>query len=194
MSSCKDGETIDLIEIDTPTPEYLPMSVLNLEDLSAFNNAESNCIIVSEVLSDFNKEGDLVTKEGKGILVNHGQSEDQPTTSLKENTIYTNMEHGDILIEFDVLIPKGSISNLLFMSRYGLQVTDNNKSTSSDLVCGGILKPKTGEADDLVALPIVNAARAPGLWQNLKVQFRAPKFNQSGEKEGSECKVRVCLS
>src|SRR5699024_789537 len=30
--------------------------------------------------------------------------------------------------------------------------------------------------------PRMNAARAPGLWQHLKVLFKAPKFSTSGEK------------
>ncbi len=53
--------------------------------------------------------------------------------------------------------------------------------TSSD--CGGIYQrwtPNRGRSEGTA--PNMNVARAPGLWQQLRIKFRAPRFNDKGEK------------
>ena len=88
-----------------------------------------------------------------------------------------------MLMELDFMIPKESASSLLFMNRYGLQITDNNIAHSSGSVCGSILPSQNNSGENNTILPMVNNAKAPGLWQNFKVLFRAPRFDQEGHKE-----------
>ena len=75
LTSCSKSEAIDIEKIVAPTPEYLPMSKLDLMDLSSFKKTDERWSVVGEVISDFNKDWDLVTKLGEGILVNHTAAE-----------------------------------------------------------------------------------------------------------------------
>jgi hypothetical protein len=42
--------------------------------------------------------------------------------------------------------------------------------------------------------PRINVSRAPGLWQNIRIQFQAPKFDASGKKIANARVVRIVLN
>ncbi len=162
-------------------PKSLPMKSVDLNDMSSFKVAGTNWEIKGGVYSDLNQEKSLEAKNGKGILVN------QPTESDKAN-IMTTWEHGDIDFEVDFMIPKGSNSGIYLQGRYELQILDSwgkEKITSAD--CGGIYQrwddtQPEGQKGFEGTVPIVNASKAPGLWQNFKVEFQAPRFDEQGNK------------
>ena len=159
----------------------LPFQKMALSDLADFETGPTNWKITGGINSDRSKEEFIETTEGTGILVN---------TYAKDNSenLFSTFEHGDIEIEFDVMLPKGSNSGIYFQSRYELQLFDSwgeLEPKHGDM--GGIYErwDKTNDEGSLGFdghAPKVNASKAPGLWQHLKVVFHAPKFDESGSK------------
>src|SRR6478735_372635 len=115
---------------------------------------------------------------GKGILFNMNDE-------TKKDNLVTAFEHGDIELELEVMIPKGSNSGIYLQGRYEVQLLDSWGVTDakySDI--GGIYRNWESEKGKIYMgkAPLSNPAKAPGLWQKFKISFRAPKFNATGEK------------
>src|SRR5690606_32467190 len=114
--------------------------------------------------------------------------------------LHTAWEHGDIDLEMEVMMPRASNSGIYFQGRYELQLLDSWKKenpTYGDM--GGIYQRwdearGPGRQGYEGFAPRVNAARAPGLWQELRVQFRAPRFDSAGRKVENARFVRVELN
>jgi hypothetical protein len=108
-------------------------------------------------------------KRVPGELVNFSASVD----------IYTEQKFGDCVIELEFMIPKGSNSGVYLMGEYEVQILDSygkEKVGPGDM--GGIYN---------TAAPKVNAAKKPGEWQKLVIDFQAPRFE--GEKKTDNAKV-----
>lgn len=161
--------------------ETLRMQQLTLENLEAFQPVAENWSIAGGVETNRQVEHDLNGLEGSGVLVN------KPTKENNEH-LFTSWSHGDLELGLDFLMPKGSNSGIYLMGRYEVQLFDSwgvENPQFSDV--GGIYqrwdesRPE-GEKGFEGHAPRMNAARAPGLWQYYKILFKAPEFNQSGEK------------
>ena len=179
---------------------------LTLEDLSAFKPQSGNWQIVGDVTMNPNidihppqiqapvetgkkskKSKEVAVPEhpkavtftaGKGILLNMNDE-------TKKDNLVTAFEHGDIELELEVMIPKGSNSGIYLQGRYEVQLLDSwgvKDSKYSDI--GGIYRNWENEKGKIYMgkAPLSNPAKAPGLWQKFKISFRAPKFNAAGEK------------
>lgn len=191
------------------------LQTLELDDLSAFKDQAGNWSIVGKVLmnpkvdiheppppppmvDDNNKKRKRKRKRrnqeipppppprpkavtfeaGTGILLNRNND------SIKDHLL-TNWEHGDLLLELDVMIPKGSNSGIYLQGRYEVQLLDSwgvADPSYSDI--GGIYRNWESEKGQIYMgkAPITNAAKAPGLWQHLAIAFRAPRFDSQGNK------------
>lgn len=172
---------------DTPKPKAensmtaLAFADIGLGDMKGFKKAMDNWKIVGKVYADTNEDEMLSSEEGTGILVN------LPNEEQRDN-LYTAFEHGDLELEIDVMMPKGSNSGLYFQSRYEVQLFDSwgvEDPKHGDM--GGIYqrwdntKEEGNEGFEGFA-PKMNAAKSPGLWQHLKIIFHAPKFDAAGNK------------
>lgn len=164
-----------------------------LNDLSAFKSPSANWSIAGSVEADFVKHNAITKKEGTGILVSIPGKE-------KNEDIFTTMEHGDIDLSVDFMMPKESNSGIYLQGRYEIQLLDSwGKSalTSGDL--GAIYerwddaRPAGQQGYDGVA-PRINVSRAPGLWQNIRIAFQAPKFDASGKKIANARIIRIILN
>ena len=179
--SCKESpEKPDRALKKKPLP-FLPFKVVDLDGLDAFRPVTENWKTVGNAFIDLSQDKALSTKAGSGVLAN------LPEKGKAEN-IFTGFEHGDIEIELDVMMPKNSNSGLYFQGRYEVQLLDSwgvEKPGHEDM--GGIYqrwddsRGKGQEGFEGIA-PTRNAAKAPGLWQHLKIVFHAPTFNASGQK------------
>jgi hypothetical protein len=179
------------------------MKSLALDDLSAFKPNAGNWRIVGDVSMNRNidihpaeQKEDVSSKkkkskeqktsspqavtfsEGKGILLNLNDA------SKKDNLV-TNWEHGDIDIEFDVMLPKGSNSGIYLQGRYEVQLFDSwgvKNPTFADI--GGIYRNWENTPNKIYSgkAPLSNPSKAPGLWQKMRISFRAPKFDAAGNK------------
>ncbi len=110
----------------------------------------------------------LDVKPGEGALVNvvagHNQSHD----------IYSTAKYGDMRLELEVMVPKGSNSGIYVMGEYEVQVFDSHGKKD--------MTPGDMGAIYSAAVPKVNASKAPGEWQKYIITFRAPKFDDKGNK------------
>jgi hypothetical protein len=117
-------------------------------------------------------------QKGAGILLNLN-------SETQKDNLVTSFEHGDIELELDVMIPKGSNSGIYLQGRYEVQLLDSwGVKTPSFSDIGGIYRnwENTPGKIFMGKAPISNAAKAPGLWQTFKISFRAPTFDANGKK------------
>ncbi len=122
----------------------------------------------------------LEVKPGGNALVNvvsgHGQSHD----------IVSKEVYGDIRLEVEVMVPKGSNSGIYLMGEYEVQVFDSyGVEKMRDMDMGALYS---------AAPPKVNASKAPGEWQKYVIEFRAPKFDDKGKKTANATFVKVELN
>ncbi|MCC6835564.1 MAG: DUF1080 domain-containing protein [Cytophagales bacterium] len=178
---------------------------LNLNDLSAFKPQAGNWQIVDDVVINPNldihenarpelkpvKKGKknqyvaaietpkaVTYSSGTGILLNLNDD-------VKKDNLVTLLEHGDIDLEFEVMLPKGSNSGIYLQGRYEVQLLDSwgvQVPKFSDI--GGIYRNWETEQGKIYMgkAPLSNPAKAPGLWQKFKISFRAPRFDTAGKK------------
>jgi len=127
---------------------------------------------------------------GKGILLNMN------TDSLRSNLLSV-WEHGDLEIEIEVMVPKGSNSGIYFQGRYEIQILDSyGKEHPKFGDMGGIYRKWGGNPDEVYMgkPPFVNAAKAPGLWQTFRIGFQAPRFDENGQKVANAKFIYVDLN
>jgi len=132
----------------------------------------------------------LYPEAGTGILLNDNNDE-------QRDNLFTTWEHADMELEAEVMVPKNSNSGLYFQGRYEIQVRDSwGKKTVKFGDMGGIYRSwiYQNEKDWMGKPPFVNAAKAPGLWQHVKVGFEAPKFDAAGNKISNARFVYVDLN
>jgi hypothetical protein len=162
----------------------IPFQKWVLEDMSTFRKQAGNWRIVGDVQMDRNvdvpKNGNtsIQSNVGTGILLNLNDE-------TKKDALLSQWEHGDMDLELEFMLPKGSNSGIYFQGRYELQLYDSwgiKQPKFSDL--GGIYRNWEREKGQIYMgkAPLANAAKAPGLWQKMFIAFRAPRFDASGQK------------
>lgn len=118
-----------------------------------------------------------------GALVNDAQP--KPTKETRGVDLFTERKFGDCTIELEFMVPQGSNSGVYVMGEYEIQIKDSygdENLTYQGL--GAIYK---------VATARVNAARKPGQWQSMRIEFIAPRFQ--GEKKVANARlVKVVLN
>ena len=156
----------------------LPSEVLPLKIRESFNPVSGNWQIAGEVMMNRKKEQMLKINSGEGILVNI------PGRDAAENLISV-FEHGDIELDLEYMVPVGSGSGIYLQGRYELQLKDSwGKKSLQSSDAGGISAAwDEGAKKSFGGRPArVNVSRAPGLWQHLKIIFKAPRFDEKGNK------------
>ena len=172
----------------TPSPEdqsfsqdTLPFEVIELSGTKAFKDAGENWHIAGDVYAPRDGQGQIEQHEGEGVLVN------LPTEEHKDN-LFTSFEHGDIEVELDFMMPKGSNSGIYLQGRYEVQLFDSWGVAGPKHSDGGGIYQRwdesrpEGEKGYEGHAPSINVAKAPGLWQHLAIRFKAPDFDENGKK------------
>lgn len=140
----------------------LPFTMINLQSLDDFKDHQ-HWMLAGDVVTNIDGEA-VKIKEGKGIIVNDKGS---------EATLMTAFTHNDLDLKADFLLTKGAVATVQFKGKYKIALTDSWKS-GTDGACGTLYIKS-----DSMAAPLINACKAPGLWQHLFVKFKAP--DQSGK-------------
>jgi hypothetical protein len=126
----------------------------------------TDTIVLSEAPAG--EKGELVNVLGKGV------------------DIYTQAKFGDAVIEVEVLVPRGSNSGIYVMGEYEVQILDSfgkEKLGPSDI--GALYR---------AAAPQVNSIKKPGEWNKFVIDYRAPRFDDSGKKTTNARFVKVTLN
>jgi Domain of Unknown Function (DUF1080)/PA14 domain len=172
------------------------LSPISLNDLSGFRPATQNWQVVGQVAGSYT-DTNLKTSPGTGILANLYT----PAFQYKpESNLFSQLEHGDLYLELDFMMPQGSNSGIYFQSRYEVQLYDSWNATRLEVKdCGSIYerwddaRPE-GQRGFGGRPARTNAALAPGLWQHLEVEFQAPRFDAAGRKVANARFVKVVLN
>ncbi len=170
--------------------ETLPSSKLLLNDLSGFKPTSANWKIVGNIYASLHSNEPIKGSFGKGILANFSDK-------INRGHLFTRFEHGDIDIEMEIMMPKGSNSGIYLQGRYEVQLLDSwGKKDLKYSDMGGIYQ-RTDPSNDKGYeghAPLINACKAPGLWQKLKIMFRAPDFDKNGKKIADARFLKVYLN
>lgn len=159
-------------------------------DLTAFQNPSRSWSVVGDVITNPDKSDDFKKATGTGILL--------AETSKTEAYLSTNVSYGDIEMEFDFLLNKGTTAAVLLQGRYRLNLSDSwAETTPSFTSMGGISQQNVqGSAAFSGATPLVHVAKAPGLWQHVRLRFRTPQFNNDRKTKNAlleEVYINGCL-
>lgn len=157
---------------------------LPLNDMSAFRPIKENWSIVGGITANIDQTNITTTEAGVGVL----SCKHEIGKYGIEKDILTIMEHGDLDIDLDFMMAKGSNSGIYLQGRYEIQLNDSwGKKSPKYGDVGGIYerwddsKPEGSKGYQGIA-PRLNVAKAPGLWQNIKISFQAPRFDTNGKK------------
>jgi len=180
---------------------------LDLTNLSAFRPQAGNWQIVGDVVInpdlDIHEKGKtelqpVIEKRGKKTKSVVAITEQKAVTFTSGSGILLNMnddtkkdhlvsiqEHGDLELELEVMLPRGSNSGIYLQGRYEVQLLDSwGVQTPKYSDIGGIYRNWENEKGKIYMgkAPLSNPAKAPGLWQKFKISFRAPRFDAAGNK------------
>lgn len=167
---------------------------VSFDSLAAFRPTRGNWAVAGGLAGDPRHDKVLTAAPGTGVLVNQVRA-DSPNDAL-----ITTWEHGDIDVDLDFLLPPGSNSGVYLQGRYEVQIFDSaGKKVLLFSDSGGIYQRwDDARGRDRAGYeghaPKANAARAPGLWQHLRIEFRAPRFDAHGAKIANARFVKVELN
>ncbi len=165
----------------------------SLSDLDFFTEPPKNWKIAGSVSGNYSETA-FHTGKGTGILFNDVGKD------IRGKNIFTKIEHSDIFLSLDFLVPKESNSGIYFEGRYEVQLLDSWMVTApKSLDCGGIYErwddaQPEGSKGYEGHPPLTNATFAPNTWQHLEVEFRAPRFDSKGKKISPARFVKVALN
>lgn len=154
------------------------------QNLSGFKNPAQNWKIAGDATTNPFIDNDLTYTSGTGVLINiheHGKYG-------SDYELISDFKHGDADISFDFMMAKGSNSGVYMQGNYEIQLLDSwGKQNPTYGDCGGIYHRwneslPEGQKGYEGHAPRINACKAPGLWQHMEISFKAPRFNEKGEK------------
>lgn len=156
-------------------------TAIPLTNLDAFNNPGKNWSLAADASTGVLQPSIILPVPGTGIIIN--------TVGNAGNTqLVTNTQMGDVDLELEFMMAKGSNSGVYLEGRYEVQLFDSwMKPIPTYADCGGIYQrwndaaPENSQGYQGIA-PLTNVAKAPGLWQKLHIKFHAPKFDDKGNK------------
>ncbi len=153
---------------------------LNGKDLSNWTTKEptsrSHWKIGRASLNPQNKQQVIASADGTALINTAGRGVD----------IYTLQKFSDVQIELEVMVPKGSNSGIYVMGEYEIQVFD---SFGKEHLNGGDMGAIYGAAP-----PRTNAQTQPGTWNKYFIDFRAPRFDDTGKRTEKARFIKVELN
>ena len=142
-----------------------------LQNLDAFNGTSKKWTVVSDASDDLSGAHELKATKGGGAILYQSKND--------HASLATKQEFSDLQLELDFMTSKNTTAGIYMMNRYALNLADSwTKTKRSVSDAGSIVGHTTNDGTP----PLMNVSRAPGLWQHLSLKFRAPKFNDKGEK------------
>ena len=163
-----------------------PVSLINGKDLTGWKakNAAKNQWQACAASWDEKEPGKLV-----GGIDNSPDGSGRVLAAITGggSDLYTEAKFGDIKLEVEFMLPKGSNSGIYLMGEYEVQVLDSFGKPADKLTQGDL------GALNSAAAPKVNAAKKPGEWQKFVIDFQAPKF-EGGKKVSNAKFLKVTFN
>ncbi|MEM6885198.1 MAG: DUF1080 domain-containing protein [Verrucomicrobiota bacterium] len=172
-----------LVQADEDNPW---IELIGDQGLSLFREPLGEWVVVGEAKMGQEDEKLLATSPGKGVVTNGNPG--------KTRHLFSKMEHKDLELKLEFMIPKKSNSGIYFMGRYEVQIYDSKEvEDPKHYHCGGIYQRWNREEEFGFEgySPRVNAARKAGQWQSYHIIFRAPRFDETGKKISNAKFVKV---
>ncbi|WP_168171899.1 DUF1080 domain-containing protein [Algoriphagus sp. A40] len=151
--------------------------------LASFESNKGSWIEVAKVWADPLQSSHELLSEGKGSIILNAPTKKKPGAD-----IVSTEKFGDTEVTLVYMMAPGSNSGMYLQGQYEVQLLDSWAKTQVKAGDnGGIYerwdesKPD-GQKGYQGYAPRLNASKAPGVWQTLKVYFKAPRFSPSGEK------------
>lgn len=164
-----------------------------LKNLDFFIEPSKSWSIAGDVTVEPDKNAINMSK-GEGVLVNN------PTKKNAGSDLISKDEFGDMDLEVEYLMVPGSNSGIYLQGRYEIQLLDS----------WGVANPRSGDNGGIYErwdeskpegqrgfqgyAPRQNVSRAPGLWQQLSLSFRAPRFDANGTKVENARIIQMTLN
>lgn len=150
--------------------------------LADFSNNKGSWSEVAKVWANPLGENELFSSGNGAVMVN------QPGKKKEGVDIVSNEKFGDAEITLVYMMAPGSNSGLYLQGQYEIQLRDS----------WAVVEPKAGDNGGIYErwdeskpegqkgyqgyAPRQNASKAPGVLQELKVRFKAPRFDATGQK------------
>lgn len=103
----------------------------------------------------------------------------------KSANLVTDQQFGDVELYVEFAMPRHTNAGVCLMGNYEIQLYDSYGVADQDLGVrdnGAIYAYKGAKGRAGGSPPRVNASRAPGEWQSVRVWFRAPRFGPDAKK------------
>jgi 3-keto-disaccharide hydrolase len=159
-----------------------PIQPFNGKDLTGWHlkdSKKSKWAVGASSVSDENSKTIGLKKSSGSDLINF--------TTGGGTDIFTEQKFGDIHLELEFMVPKGSNSGVYLMGEYEVQILDSYGKPDDKLTQGDL------GALYSAAAPKKNAAKKPGEWQKFVIDFQAPKF-EGGKKVANAKFIKVVLN
>lgn len=159
---------------------------VQLEGLASFSGDTGTWFEAANAKLDPADPKKLIGVDGTGVFINGPDG--------KTKHLISTVEHGDVQVHVEFMVPEGSNSGVYLQGRYEIQVFDSygvEHPEHSD--CGGIYQRYIeGEGKGYEGRPpLVNASKKPGHWQSFDITFRAPRFDANGNKTAPAAFIMV---
>ena len=134
---------------------------------------------VGQVTVRLSKPGAMITSPGDGVLVHTSLRKGRPADLVSASA------YGDAEFTFNYLLAEGSEATLYLHGVYPVTLADSR----------GVSIP-TAQTNGGAAgyPPRQQVGRAPGLWQRLHIQFKAPRFDNEGRQTSPARLIRAELN
>ena len=155
---------------------------LGLVNMEEFRSPAKGWAFAGNAYTNYPGES-LSSDEGTGVLIFDGRSD-------ADSPLVTQNEFADTFIELEFMLEGGACFSLMIQGRYEIRHCSHPNDNKTRLNRFGTIH----YGKDSVIPPLVDASRAPGVWQELVVEFYAPQFNRSGNKTANARIERVLLN
>lgn len=166
--------TVALAADSSPT-----ISLFNGKDLTGWKTVgtkKTNQWQIGKAALDPSDPGKLV-KAGPG---------DELISPEKGVNLATEASFRDCRLELEFMLAKHSNSGVKMMNIYEIQLLDSyGKAVPDKGDCGAVYKESA---------PKLNACKPAGEWESLVIEFRAPRFDDSGKKLSNACFEKVTMN